>query len=279
MAPSGAMLLTSADGTRAELSSRVELERALATVGDDGNEYAAIRQRKQAYLQASWTGRGRFVLEYRDGPGEPYFASSRTDVSRAEVLELFGSYLDGTDAWRTAIAWESFDPTGPERPGLVGTGKRAPVRTRADAVATIVVLFGVVGCASITLGLWAAGKSRSFLARAQPGAGTVVAHTQADGRHTASFPIVEFRARDGRVRSFQGDVGITRTQYRIGDRVAVLYDPANPENARLDDESSLWYFPFGIMAFGVASVAVAVYALLRTAWATLRRAGSSPPRR
>ncbi len=59
----------------------------------------------------------------------------------------------------------------------------------------------------------------------------------------------------------------------------MLYDPANPENARLDDESSLWYFPLGIMAFGVASVAVAVYALLRTAWATLRRAGSSPPRR
>ena len=235
------MLLTTAGGTRAEISSRAELERDLATLGEDGDEYAAIRQRKQAYLQASRTGRGRFVLEYRDGPGEPYFASSRTDVSRAEVLELFGSYLDGTDAWRTAIAWEPFDPTGPDRPGLEGTGKRAPPRPRADAVATIVVLFGVVGSVLIGIGLHAAGNTRAFLERARLGAGSVVAYSQGDGRHTASHPIVEFRAQDGRVRLFQGNVASTPTQYRIGDRVAVLYD-RRTGGRPADDESSLWYF-------------------------------------
>jgi hypothetical protein len=263
-----------------EISSRGELEGALQTFGDEGHDFAALGREDQVFIQASGTGRDRFVVEYRDGTDQ--FSSTRSNLSRAEVVELFGAYLDGTDAWRTSLEWEQMDPAlfSGRRRGPLKLAFRGPT---GDATATIVILFGVVGSALLALGLHQLDVSRSLVGRSASASGTVVAQaSRGGGRHDASYPIVEFQARDGRRWSFQNRVSSSPTTYQTGSRVAVLYDPSRPYDAVIDDDTSLWLPALWLIAFGAMFVGVALYALLRTSLSWLlrwRRAATSPLRR
>jgi hypothetical protein len=90
---------------------------------------------------------------------------------------------------------------------------------------------------------------------------------------------VEFQARDGRRWSFQNRVSSSPRSYQTGSRVPVLYDPSRPYDAVIDDDTSLWLFPLWITAFGVAFVAVALYALVRTLLTKWLRTATPPLRR
>jgi hypothetical protein len=52
-----------------------------------------------------------------------------------------------------------------------------------------------------------------------------------------------FRTRDGREVTFVAAVGSAEESYISGQRVTIVYDPANPENAELYSFWSLWAMP------------------------------------
>jgi hypothetical protein len=74
-----------------------------------------------------------------------------------------------------------------------------------------------------------------------------------------SYPVVRFRAEDGRVREVQMSEGSDPPSFETGDEVTVRYNPEHPLDARIDSVGSsmlMWVFPgiLGILglAFGGA---------------------------
>lgn len=55
------------------------------------------------------------------------------------------------------------------------------------------------------------------------------------------YPRVRFTDRNGEAVEFVA--GVRNTGWREGDRVPVIYDPANPRSARIDEFAGRWFFP------------------------------------
>jgi hypothetical protein len=51
---------------------------------------------------------------------------------------------------------------------------------------------------------------------------------------TKAFPVFRFQTPDGHIVAVKGQFGSSPPMYRDGDPVRVLYDPADPQNARID---------------------------------------------
>jgi len=75
------------------------------------------------------------------------------------------------------------------------------------------------------------------------------------------YPVVAFRARDGREVRFRDKVGLPRigqgksASISVGGpvegvKVDVVYDPAEPERARVATAMRLWGLPAGIIGLG-----------------------------
>lgn len=99
-------------------------------------------------------------------------------------------------------------------------------------------IFTVVGLVLVGVGGVLAYSTVSFVQAAERTTGTVVDLDVRWGSHgsrsssRAEYPVVEFEA-DGQRHTFSS--GVTSTSHpEIGDTVSVLYDPAEPTDARLD---------------------------------------------
>jgi hypothetical protein len=77
-------------------------------------------------------------------------------------------------------------------------------------------------------------------------------------------PVVEFDA-GGQVYSFEGSTASYPPAYELGERVPVLYDPANPQTAQIDKWSERWLFPILIIPSMLIAALVANFFMIR-AW-------------
>jgi hypothetical protein len=89
-------------------------------------------------------------------------------------------------------------------------------------------------------------------------------HTITDDQNggVAYAPIFSFSASDGRIYTITSSVGANPPAFSIGQAVTILYDKANPANAKIDSVGQLWFFSifFGIMG---SSMALAAFVLIR----------------
>jgi hypothetical protein len=133
------------------------------------------------------------------------------------------------------------------------------------------VIFALVGTAFLVLGLRSASALRRFRRTAQRAPGVVLdlvldAAGPRGDRSWIYFPIVRYSLPDGRVVDFRSSQGSVPPAVRKGQQVTVLYDPADPSNARLEGVlsggclSSLFVVLGG--AFILLGVAIAVSVLL-----------------
>jgi hypothetical protein len=131
--------------------------------------------------------------------------------------------------------------------------------------------FVLGGAAALAAAGYFLADTRSFLARAQTANGVVVdisvsSSTRSTGPYTSTSsnsysPVVEFAGPGGRPITFVADFGTTSSAYRRGEKVIVHYDPAQPENARLDGFLALWIGPtltggIGVAFFSIGSIAL-----------------------
>ncbi len=77
------------------------------------------------------------------------------------------------------------------------------------------------------------------------------------------FPVVDFRADDGRRHSVQMSTGSDSPEYEKGDEVTVLYDPQHPLDARIKSFGSaamMWILPAitGILGISFLTAVLAV---------------------
>jgi hypothetical protein len=116
------------------------------------------------------------------------------------------------------------------------------------------------------LGVKALVDSQRFLATAASADGVVVfvrteirweCHGQGSnercGDHTYPHPTVRFVTAHEQVVEFEGDDG----SLQLGDSAKVLYDPANPHNARLDSWPSRWGAAVVLGSVGLGLFAIA----------------------
>lgn len=73
--------------------------------------------------------------------------------------------------------------------------------------------------------------------------------------------VVRFRKADGGTHEFVDDSGSDPPRYSIGEKVRVLYDPADPRNAKIDSFRSLWLAP--VLALFAGVLILGIFAAIR----------------
>ena len=89
-------------------------------------------------------------------------------------------------------------------------------------------------------------------------------------------PVVEFRTREGQRVRVEGSISASPTPYRVGERIGVFYDPADPSAAMIDSFLERWFTSvlFGGFAavFSLIGAGFTIAALRRRDGAAVRAA-------
>ena len=159
---------------------------------------------------------------------------------REDVARLFDHIKEAIYARGVALAGGStvaadFTPDAPKSASL------------GWVFAVLMLFFVIFGGVAAWLGY----ETLAFRAQASSAEGEVVAlrrHVNDEGA-VLFRPEVVFAPDGGEAVGFVGSVGSNPPAYSVGERVRVLYDPARPGDARLDDASA-WLLPaiFGLFA-------------------------------
>jgi hypothetical protein len=132
---------------------------------------------------------------------------------------------------------------------------------------TTAMVFGALG-PTLTLGaLVSLLLRRARFATWTCGVGTVVAfrvrHSRRDGRtRTYYHPQVRYLA-GGREWLHESPVSTSSPEREVGASVAMIHDPAQPQEACIDEVSEKYFVSLLIGAIGVVFTAVGVWLLLR----------------
>ena len=211
---------------------------------------------------------------YASGHGALYWeVDARSDEfgrdtharSRIEVERPRGPPTDG---------FAETEPSGglPAR-AAPSTGKRRPGSRRrgSDGLFRWLVLgFLAVGIVALVIGMVTLVRTVQFVQRAEHAPGTVIdlsRETDSEGEVTF-YPVVRFTTAEGKEIEFKSSSGSSPPSQSEGDRVDVLYDPDDPNDARLSGIFDLWLFPIVSFALGAAFLAVTFF---------VRRQSSSEP--
>ncbi len=128
------------------------------------------------------------------------------------------------------------------REASVATQANTPSQER-DPLGRLTRIFaGILGLVFLLLGLGLCIREIHFGGTAQPAAGTIAevrVKESADGPDY--YPVVEFKTAEGRVVRFEG---ISTSPAPVaGTPIRVLYNPADPEQARINTYAHRWLFP------------------------------------
>ncbi len=127
------------------------------------------------------------------------------------------------------------------------------------------LVFAGLGLVMVAVAAWLLVADWSFARKAERSEGIVVALEERRGSKSRSTwaPIVEHQTVQGPVR-FTSPGASSPPSYAVGDRVALLVDPADPANAQIDSFMERWFVPliFGVLGVIFAGVGIggAIYA-------------------
>jgi hypothetical protein len=120
--------------------------------------------------------------------------------------------------------------------------------------------FIVAGSIVVVAGLAAFAAGLFFSPRTARATGVVVAITRQDAARSQRLyhPVVEFPA-GGRTVRFESRTGNRRADaVRVGDKLAVVYDPGNPADARLDTPWQRWGMWLALAGLGGVLITIGV---------------------
>jgi Protein of unknown function (DUF3592) len=117
-----------------------------------------------------------------------------------------------------------------------------------SGVVSLAVALGVLVAAMVT---W--NTTNNFVQNAVSVPGTVTGLAQERDDHNESTlyaPVFAFTTQDGRTQSVTSGVYSHPADYHVGDRVTVLYNPAEPSSARIDSFWQTWFLPAFLAVMG-----------------------------
>ena len=110
-----------------------------------------------------------------------------------------------------------------------------------NVLSVIKYLFTGLGVAMLVGTFYINEDTRSFLAEAAKAEGTVVHLILSYSNKSRTYhPVVRFTERNGKAIEFVSSIGSNPPGYSEGEKVEVLYLPAEPYKARLNSFFSLW---------------------------------------
>lgn len=127
-----------------------------------------------------------------------------------------------------------------------------------------VLLTSGLGVALIGLGLLAYARKRRFVRTAARTSGVVTALVprismeESQPSQTVYAPSVEFTTQAGEPREFTSRSASSRPAYRIGQDVAVIYDPRHPGKAVILTFGEVWLVPLILWGIGALFVLTAI---------------------
>jgi hypothetical protein len=80
-------------------------------------------------------------------------------------------------------------------------------------------------------------------------------------KHTY-YPEIKFAAKDGQEITFKSNIGSSRAPL-VGSTEEVLYDPKNPNNARVASALSFWGFPLIFIAVGLLALIAGTFQFIK----------------
>lgn len=98
--------------------------------------------------------------------------------------------------------------------------------------------------------------------------GTVVSleeSNDSEGGCCVYSPVVEFEA-DGRTYSFEGENASDPPAYKVGERVEVIFDPADPDTAQINKWTERWLFPIIIIPVMILAALIMNFFMIRSFW-------------
>lgn len=83
-----------------------------------------------------------------------------------------------------------------------------------------------------------------------------------DGKRTYYSPVIEFKDAGGLDRKFYSSVGSYPPSHHVGESVALIYDPADPNNAAIDSFFYKWLLPAATGATGTIYLLLGIAGLV-----------------
>jgi Protein of unknown function (DUF3592) len=76
------------------------------------------------------------------------------------------------------------------------------------------------------------------------------------------YPEFTFQTKDGRDMTFRSRIGSSDQEYAPGAKIAVLYDPTDPEHMEADTLLGVWLFPVLLLPPALLVVSIAITLLV-----------------
>jgi hypothetical protein len=122
------------------------------------------------------------------------------------------------------------------------------------ALLLIGVLFALIGIAVLISGAIAAVKQVRKSGRGVATTGTVVDLVKRvfnPGSAGVYCPVVDFTTAAGQPVRFESQFGTMPSSHRVGQSIAIRYDPADPQKAEVDSATANWFVPGCTIAMGL----------------------------
>ncbi len=130
----------------------------------------------------------------------------------------------------------------------------------------------------VAYGIWALIQAHRFAATASRATGTVVdaktAWVDPGGPGPIGntggwlrFPVVRYQTASGQMVTFRSRTGTQPSPYKVGQQVPVLYNPADPRDARINTFVMTRLLPGFFVAFGAFFFVMGIVILLVMQWA------------
>jgi len=131
------------------------------------------------------------------------------------------------------------------------------------------LVFGGVGFLLTALALFFLVRTRIFINNSQQTQGTITQMVYSrDSDSNGYTPVFRFRTLQGQEVEVSGNIRTNPPQFKVGQTIDVLYDPENPQKARIKKWFNLYFVPLllgflGLIfgGIGIATWVVSIFGL------------------
>jgi len=132
-----------------------------------------------------------------------------------------------------------------------------------NLTALIGLIPGCVGIFMIALGAFFWYRTKNFVGKAQETKGTVTElRYDSDSEGGGYYSVFQFKTMNGQEIEKVSNIRTNPPQHKVGQVIDILYDPANPNDARIKKTTNLYFVPFLLGGMGIIFVCTGIVVVI-----------------
>ena len=125
-----------------------------------------------------------------------------------------------------------------------------------SADSTVGIVFSIVGGLLALIGVFLFIRTRIFIGKAQEVKGTLMQmvysrSSSSSGSGGGYAPVYQFKTLDGQSIVIQDSLSSNPPRFQVGQEIDVLYEPGNPQKARINKWMNLYFVPVLLGGMGL----------------------------